>query len=122
LLSTSVTVFLFFILIFVFMNIYVSNLSFHTTEEDLHALFSKFGKVTSANIITDRDTNRSRGFAFVEMPADDEAQNAINGLNNKDIEGRPLNVSVAREKKDSGNRGGGGGFNRGGGGGGNRRW
>jgi RNA recognition motif-containing protein len=105
------------------MNIYVSNLSFHTTEDDLQALFSKFGKVSSANIITDRETNRSRGFAFVEMPNDDEAQNAINGLNNKDIEGRPLNVSVAREKKDSGNRGGGGGggFNRGGGGG-NRRW
>jgi len=98
------------------MNIYVSNLSFHTTEEDLVTLFSRYGKVSSANIITDRDTNRSRGFAFVEMPSDDEGQEAIKGLNNKDIEGRALNVSVAREKEDRGNKS----FNRSGGG--NRKW
>lgn len=104
------------------MNIYVSNLSFHTTEDDLHALFSKFGKVSSAKIITDRETNRSRGFAFVEMPSDEEGQEAIKGLNNKDIEGRPLNVSVAREKEDRGNRSFGGGGRGGNGGGGNRRW
>jgi RNA recognition motif-containing protein len=82
------------------MNIYVSNLSFHTSEEDLKDLFSKFGAVTSAKIITDRETNRSRGFAFVEMSSEDEGNKAIAGLNNKEIEGRPLSVSVAREKED----------------------
>jgi RNA recognition motif-containing protein len=121
LLPAIITAFLFFILILVFMNIYVSNLSFRTTEDELISMFSKFGKVNSANIITDRETNRSRGFAFVEMPNDDEAQEAIKGLNNKDIEGRPLNVSVAREKEDKGNRSFGGGGGRGGGGGG-RKW
>ena len=81
------------------MNIYVSNLSFHTTEEDLNNMFAKFGAVTSAKIIMDRESGRSRGFAFVEMPSEAEAKEAILGLNNKEIEGRSLSVSVAREKK-----------------------
>jgi len=84
------------------MNIYVSNLSFHTGEEDLKNLFSKYGSVTSAKIIKDRETNRSRGFAFVDMPSEDEGAAALKGLNGKDVEGRALSVSLAREKEDRG--------------------
>jgi RNA recognition motif-containing protein len=82
------------------MNIYVSNLSFHTSEEDLKDLFSKFGTVTSARIIMDRETNRSRGFAFIEMPSDEEGSSALSGLNGKEIQGRPLSVSMAREREN----------------------
>jgi len=77
---------------------YVSNLSFQTTDEDLRKLFSAFGKVSSAKVITDRDTGRSRGFGFVEMESDSEAQEAIKNLNMKEIGGRAMNVSVARDK------------------------
>jgi RNA recognition motif-containing protein len=84
------------------MNIYVSNLSFHTTEEDLNNMFAKFGAVTSAKIIMDRESGRSRGFAFVEMPSEAEGKEAMLGLNNKELEGRSLSVSVAREKTDRG--------------------
>ena len=77
---------------------YVSNLSFHTSEEDLKTLFVSYCAVASAKVINDRETGRSRGFGFVEMNADDEANSAIKGLNGKDIEGRALSVSVAREK------------------------
>jgi len=80
------------------MNMYVSNLSFHTGEDDLKKLFEQFGAVSSAKIIADRETGRSRGFAFVEMDSDEEAKEAIKGLNNKEIEGRAMSVSVAREK------------------------
>ncbi len=80
------------------MNMYVSNLSFHTTDEDLNTLFSKFGAVSSAKVITDRETGRSRGFGFVDMTSDEEANKAITGLNNKEIEGRQMSVSVAKEK------------------------
>ncbi len=80
------------------MNMYVSNLSFHTTDEDLNTLFSKFGVVSSAKVITDRETGRSRGFGFVDMSSDDESQKAIAGLNQKEIEGRQMSVSVAKEK------------------------
>ena len=82
------------------MNIYVSNLSFHTSEEDLKDLFSKFGTVSSAKIIMDRESGRSRGFAFIEMPSTEEGNKAIAGMNNKEIEGRALSVSVAREKEN----------------------
>jgi RNA recognition motif-containing protein len=82
-----------------FMNMYVSNLSFHTSEEDLKDLFSKYGSVDSAKIIMDRETNRSRGFAFVEMPSEEGGNAALNGLNGKEIQGRTLSVSVAREKE-----------------------
>lgn len=77
---------------------YVSNLSFHTESEDLKKLFSEYGNVSSVKVITDRETGRSRGFAFVEMDSEEEANAAIKGLNNRDIEGRSLSVSVAREK------------------------
>ncbi len=87
------------------MNIYVSNLSFHTTEEDLNTMFGKFGEVTSAKIIMDRETNRSRGFGFVEMTSEKEGNEAMAGLNNKEIEGRALSVSIAREKEKGGGNG-----------------
>lgn len=80
------------------MNMYVSNLSFHTADDDLRKLFEQFGAVSSAKVINDRDTGRSRGFGFVEMESEAEAKKAIEGLNNKEIEGRPMSVSVAREK------------------------
>ena len=80
------------------MNMYVSNLSFHTNEEALRTLFAAFGNVKSAKIITDRESGQSRGFGFVEMDVAAEAEAAMKNLNNKDIEGRALSVSVAREK------------------------
>jgi RNA recognition motif-containing protein len=80
------------------MNMYVSNLSFHAVDEDLKKLFEQYGTVTSAKIITDRETGRSRGFGFVEMASDAEANEAMKGLNNKDIQGRAMSVTVAREK------------------------
>jgi RNA recognition motif-containing protein len=80
------------------MNMYVSNLSFHTSDDDLKKLFGQFGAVSSAKVITDRETGQSRGFGFVEMGSEAEAKEAIKGLNNKEIEGRAMSVSVAREK------------------------
>lgn len=84
------------------MNIYVSNLSFHTTEDDLKKMFSAFGVVESARIITDKFTNKPRGFAFVEMPNDAEGQEAIKMLNDKEIQGRLLSVTIARPKENKG--------------------
>lgn len=81
------------------MNIYVSNLSFHTTVEDLKNMFAKFGEVISAKIILDKLTNKSRGFAFVEMKSEEEGNLAMQALNNKEIEGRSLVVSVARARE-----------------------
>lgn len=78
---------------------YVSNLSFHTTDDNLKELFEKFGTVSSAKVITDRESGRSRGFGFVEMAVDAEAKKAIQELNNKEVEGRAMSVSVAKEKK-----------------------
>lgn len=80
------------------MNMYVSNLSFHTTDDDLRKLFEQFGAVSSAKVITDRETGRSRGFGFVEMGSDEEANTALKALNNKEIDGRAMSVTVAREK------------------------
>ncbi|HRP32698.1 MAG TPA: RNA-binding protein [Agriterribacter sp.] len=86
------------------MNMYVSNLSFHTTDEDLKNLFSEFGEVSSSKVITDRATGRSRGFGFVEMPEEANAKKAMETLNGKDVEGRALSVTVARPKEErSGN-------------------
>lgn len=80
------------------MNLYVSNLSFHTGDDDLRKLFEQFGTVTSAKVISDRATGRSRGFGFVEMDSEAEAKEAIKGLNNKEIEGRAMSVSIAKER------------------------
>jgi RNA recognition motif-containing protein len=91
--------------------LYVGNLAFSTTEEDLSQKMSEFGKVESAKIIMDRDTGRSKGFAFVEMSTDSEAHSAIDGLNGKELDGRPLVVNEARPKSD-GPGGGGRGGNR----------
>jgi cold-inducible RNA-binding protein len=108
------------------MNIYVSNLSFHTTEEDLNSMFGQHGQVSSAKIITDRETGRSRGFGFVEMPSEEEGKAAMSALNNKEIEGRAISVTVAREREDrgggGGSRGGGGSYGGGGGRSSNKRW
>ena len=82
------------------MNIYVSNLSFHTTSEDLKTLFSKFGEVTSAKVIMDKYTNRSKGFGFVEMSDDAAAQKAIAELDGATVDGRAIKVSVAKPKEE----------------------
>ena len=80
------------------MNIYVSNLSYSTTSESLQELFSAYGSVTSAYIITDRETKRSRGFGFVEMANEPEAQEAIAKLNETEFEGKTISVTVARPR------------------------
>jgi RNA recognition motif-containing protein len=103
--------------------LYVGNMSFDTTESDLRDAFAAYGEVQSVNIVTDRDTGRPRGFAFVEMGSDTEAQAAIDGLNGQDLQGRSLNVNVAKPRENRGGGGGGGrgGYGGGGGGGGGRR-
>ena len=92
------------------MNIYVGNLSYDLSEEDIRQEFSRYGEVSSVRVITDRDTGRPRGFAFVEMPDDEKGQEAIDALNGKEIAGRAVVVNQARPKAESrGGRGGGGG-------------
>ncbi len=107
------------------MNIYVANIPFKATDGQLKELFEAYGEVTSAKIIIDKETQRSRGFGFVEMPDTASAKQAIEKLNGYSFEGKELSVNEARPKSDS-PRGGGGGYgNRGGGGGGggyNKRW
>ena len=99
-------------------SIFVGNLSFNASEASVRSLFEEYGAVDRVNLVTDRDTGQQRGFAFVEMPVDAEAQRAIDGLNGREFNGRPLNVNEARPKGDRGFGGGG----RGGGGfGGQRR-
>ena len=98
------------------MNLYVGNLSFQTSEEDLRSLFEAYGEVTSVKIISDRATGKSKGFAFVEMADNEEGANAIRELNNKEIGNRNIKVNEARKRED-----GGGGQRGGGGGGGFRR-
>jgi RNA recognition motif-containing protein len=101
------------------MKLYVGNLSFNTSTQDLTELFGTVGTVQSTNIIEDRETGRSRGFGFVEMSSKEEGQNAISQLNGKEIDGRELKINEAKPQE---NRGGGGGGGRGGygGGGGDR--
>jgi len=93
------------------MNLYVGNLSFQTTQQDLQQAFEAYGAVSSASVITDRDTGVSRGFGFVEMPTEGEARAAIEGLNEKDLNGRDLKVNEAKPR-GSGGGGGGGSYNR----------
>ena len=105
------------------MNIYVGSLSRDVTEDDLRQAFGAFGQIASVTVIRDKFSGESRGFGFVEMPAKEEAQAAINGMNGKDLKGRALNVNEARPRpKDQGGRGGGRGGPRRGGGGGGRRY
>ena len=95
------------------MNIFVSNLSFRMSQDALRELFENFGEVSSCKIMTDKFTGKSRGFGFVEMPSDDDAQKAIDGLNEKDVDGRNISVSVAKPRTEGGNKKfGGGGNNR----------
>jgi RNA recognition motif-containing protein len=100
--------------------LFVGNLPFHATEDLLSQRFAQFGSVRSVTVVTERETGRSRGFAFVEMESLESAQKAIAELDGKDFEGRPLRVNVAEERKPRGGGGGGGGGFRGGGGGGGR--
>jgi cold-inducible RNA-binding protein len=99
-------------------NLFVGNMSFQTTEADLSALFKPFGQVTRVHLVMDRETGRARGFAFVEMPNDDEAAKAIAGLDGKELGGRNLKVNEARPKTASSGPRPGGGGGRGGRGGG----
>jgi len=106
-------------------SIFVGNLNYSTTQEDLHAAFAQFGNVERVNVVTDRDSGQPRGFAFVEMTDDNEARNAISQLNGAELNGRAMNVNEARPKGAGGGghgRGGFGGQRRGGGGGGRGRW
>ncbi len=102
--------------------IYVGNLPFTCTDAELHSMFEQYGAVQTASVVMDRETGRSRGFGFVEMANNDEADNAINTLNGNQVNGRTLTVNEARPRENSGPRGGGGGGGfrggRGGGGGG----
>src|SRR3954467_5626417 len=98
--------------------LFVGNISFETTENDLQDAFAAHGTVVEANLMMDRATGRSRGFAFVTMGSAEEAQKAIDALNGKDLAGRALTVNVARPREDRPGGGGGGGGRRGGGGGG----
>jgi RNA recognition motif-containing protein len=109
--------------------LYVGNCSFDVTEQQLRDVFSAYGEVNSVSVITDRDTGRPRGFAFVEMSDAGAAQNAIRGVNGTELGGRTLNVNEARPRESGGGGGGGGGRGgfgggggRGSGGGGGRRW
>lgn len=111
-------------------NIFVGNLSYQTTQDDLQAAFAQYGNVERVSVVTDRDSGQPRGFAFVEMTERQEAENAINALNGQELNGRALNVNEARPKPQGGGgggfgrprNGGGGGGNRGGGGGRGSRW
>ena len=106
------------------MKLYVGNLSFQTSSNDLQELFAQAGTVESASVVEDRDTGRSRGFGFVEMATKEEGETAISQLNGKEVGGRSLTVNEARPREDRGNRGGGGGRGGFGGGRGGResRW
>jgi cold-inducible RNA-binding protein len=105
-------------------NIFVGNLDFAATESSVRSLFEPYGNVERVSLVTDRETGRSRGFAFVEMTDSAEADRAIAALNGSELDGRSLNINEARPKPAGGGRGfggGGGRFNGGGGGGGSRR-
>lgn len=99
--------------------LYVGNMNYDTNDARLREVFGEYGEVTDVYIVINRDTGRSRGFAFVEMSTDEQAKAAVTGLNGKNVDGRELRVDEARPRRsfnDGGGRGGGGGYNRGGGG------
>jgi len=99
------------------MNIYISGLSYNVNDADLNDLFKEYGEISSARVITDRETGRSRGFGFVEMNNEEEGQKAINELNEAEYDGKVISVSVARPREERPSFGGGGGRGRGNGGG-----
>jgi cold-inducible RNA-binding protein len=102
--------------------IYVGNLSYQVTDEELRQAFEAHGEVSSANVIMDKFSGQSKGFGFVEMPSKNEAESAINSLNGKELKGRALNVNEARPRPGPGGEGGGGGGRGGNRGGGGRPW
>ena len=110
------------------MNIYVSNLSFNVEDDDLRGFFEEYGEVTSAKVITDKMTQRSRGFGFVEMTDNAAAEKAISELDGASVQGRNIRVTVAKPKEERSNNGGGGGYSNNrrssysGNGGGGSRW
>jgi RNA recognition motif-containing protein len=101
--------------------LYVGNLSFNTNAEGVRAAFTQFGNVSDVHLVTDRETGRSRGFAFVTMGTTEEAAKAIEGMDGKTLDGRPLRVNEAEQRQQRGGGGGGGGYRGGGGGGGGYR-
>ena len=103
------------------MNIFVGNISRNVTEDDIRQAFSAFGNVTTVSLMKDKFSGEPRGFGFVEMPSQSEAEAAIAGLNGNDLKGRALTVNEARPRTESRGGGGGGGFRGGGGGGGGHR-
>ena len=103
-------------------NIFVGNLSFGATEDTVRSLFEQYGTVERVSIVTDRDTGRAKGFGFVEMSGDAEAERAISSLNGQELDGRNLTINEARPKEDRGGFGGGRGNAGGGGGGRQKRW
>ncbi|MFG0285294.1 MAG: RNA recognition motif domain-containing protein [Phycisphaerales bacterium JB039] len=104
----------------IMMRIYVGNLPFSVRDDELREMFAEHGEVSSASVVIDRETGRSRGFGFVEMPDRASAEAAIEALNGQDMGGRPLTVNEARPREQRGGGGGGYGGGRGGGGGGRR--
>jgi RNA recognition motif-containing protein len=103
-------------------NIFVGNLSFQTSQDELTAAFAAYGSVERVNVVTDRDSGQPRGFAFVEMTEKRDAETAISQLNGAELNGRAMTVNEARPKPEGGRGGGGYGGNRGGGGGRGQRW
>ena len=103
-------------------NIFVGNLSFGATEDAVRSMFEAYGTVDRVSVVTDRETGRARGFGFVEMSVNDEAERAIAALNGRELDGRALNINEARPKEDRGGGGGGGGYRGNGGGRQNKRW
>ena len=97
------------------MNLYIGNLNYNVKESDLRNVMEEYGAVASVKLITDRETRRSKGFAFIEMPDDTEAANAIKELNGAEYDGKVINVNVAKPREERSNGGGRGGYNRGGG-------
>ncbi len=102
--------------------LYIGNLSFQSTEEDIRDALSAYGTVNTVDVIMDRDTGRPRGFAFVEMGSDAEAQAAVQGMDGQPLDGRNLKVNIAKPREPRGGGGGRGGYGGGGGGGGGGRW